>query len=60
MDGETLGGRRNNRIQQQITEKEEKSKAASGLEVNGEWLAGGQRTLGEAVLRQDDDFCLSS
>lgn len=60
MDGEIFGGRRNNRIQQQITEKEGKSKAASGFEVNGEWLAGGQRTLREAVLRQDDDFCLRS
>ena len=50
----------NNRIQQQITGKEGESKAASGFKVNGEWLAGRQRTLGEAVLRQDEDFCLIS
>ena len=50
----------NNRIQQQIPGKEEESKAASGFKVNGEWLAGGQRALGEAVLRQDEDFCLIS
>ena len=60
IDGETDGGRMNNRIQQQITGKEGESKAASGFKVNGERLAGGQRTLGEAVLRQDEDFCLIS